>query len=63
MVEDVGEVQTIRSLGLEAASVAFPAGIDLEDRAARMNDFWRALVDYQHRDIIVVALCATEEPD
>jgi hypothetical protein len=28
---------------------ALPAGIDLEDRAARMNEFWRALVDFQRR--------------
>jgi len=61
MSEDVGEVRTIRSIGLEAASVAFPAGIDLKDRTTRMNEFWRALVDYQHRDVIVVALCATNE--
>ena len=61
MAEDVGEVRTIRSAGLEAASVALPAGIDLEDRAARMNAFWKKLVDFQHSDVIVVALCATDE--
>lgn len=61
MAEDFGEVQTIRSLGLEAASVALPAGIDLEDRAARMNAFWKKLIDFQHSDVVVVALCATEE--
>ena len=58
MREDVGEVRVMSSPGLDAASVALPAWIDLEDRAARMNDFWRALVDYQHRDVLVVALCA-----
>ena len=59
--EDVGEVRVINSGGLDAASVALPAGIDLEDRAARMNDFWRALVDFQDRDVFVVALCSGEE--
>jgi hypothetical protein len=49
--EDVGEVRVLSSLGLDAASVALPAGINLEDRAARMNDFWRALVDFQNRDV------------
>ena len=53
--EDAGEVRVIKSLGLEAATVAQPACISLEDRAARMNDFWRALVDFQHRDVLVVA--------
>jgi hypothetical protein len=51
----------MRSPGLDAASVALPAGIDLDDRAARMNEFWRALVDFQYRDVLVVALCAGEE--
>ena len=61
MTEDIGEVRTIHSVGLEAASVAFPAGIDLKERAARMNAFWKKLVDYQYRDVVVVALCATDE--
>lgn len=59
--EDVGEVRVISSLGLDVASVALPAGIDLKDRAARMNGFWRALVDFQYRDVVVVALCADGE--
>jgi hypothetical protein len=58
MREDVGEVRVMSSIGMDAATVALPAGIDLEDRAARMNDFWRALVEYQYRDVLVVALCA-----
>jgi hypothetical protein len=37
--EDVGEVRVLSSIGMDAASVALPAGIDLEDRAARMNEF------------------------
>ena len=41
LCEDVGETRVISSRGLDAASVALPAGIDLEDRAARMNDFWQ----------------------
>ena len=49
------------SLGLDAASVALPARIDLEDRAARTNEFWRALVEYQYRDVLVVALCGGDE--
>jgi hypothetical protein len=61
MREDVGDFSVARSPGLEAASVALPAGIDLEDRAARMNEFWDALVEFQHRDVIVVALCAGDE--
>jgi hypothetical protein len=28
--------------------------------AARMNEFWRALFEYQHHDVVVVALCATD---
>jgi hypothetical protein len=61
MREDVGYVSVMRSLGLDAASVALPAGIDLDDRAARMNEFWRALVDFQYRDVLVVAICVGEE--
>jgi hypothetical protein len=59
--EDVGDVSIARSPGLDAASVALPAGIDLEDRAARMNAFWDALVDLQYRDVIVVAMCVGDE--
>ena len=61
MREDVGDVSVMHSPGLDAKSLALPAGIDLEDRAARMNDFWRALVEFQYRDVLVVALCASEE--
>jgi len=59
--EDVGEVRVMSSIGMDAASVALPAGIDLDARAARMNSLWRSLVDYQHRDVFVVALCANDE--
>ena len=59
--EDTGEVRVISSLGLDAATVALPAGIDLEDRAARMNEFWDALVEFQYRNVIVVALCVGED--
>ena len=58
--EDTGDVSVVRSPRLDAASVALPAGIDLDDRAARMNEFWRALVDFQYRDVLVVALCVGE---
>ena len=61
MREDVGEVRVISSPGLNAASVALPAGIALEDRAARMNDFWDAQVEFQDRDVLVVALAVGEE--
>ena len=61
MREDVGDVRVMRSPGQDTASVALPAGIDLDDRAARMNDFWRALVEFQYRDVLVVALCVGEE--
>lgn len=59
--EDIGEVRTISSFGLDAATIALPAEIDLDDRAARMEAFWRALVGFQHRGVIVVALCAVDE--
>jgi hypothetical protein len=59
--EDVGDVSVISSPGLDAASVALPAGIDLKDRATRMNGFWDALVDLQYRDVIVVAMCVGDE--
>lgn len=39
MLENVGDVSVTRSPGLDTATVALPGGIDLEDRAARMNDF------------------------
>ena len=59
--EDASDVSVTRSPGLDAATVALPAGITLDDRAARMNNFWKALVEFQHRDVLVVALCAGEE--
>ena len=59
--EDVGDVCVMRSLGLDTASVALPAGIDLDDRADRMNEFWRKLVEFQYRDVLVVALCVGDE--
>jgi hypothetical protein len=59
--EDVGGVSVMRSPGLDAATVALPAGISLDDRAARMNALWKKLVDYQYRDVLVVALCSSDE--
>lgn len=61
MRQDVGDVSVVRSPGLDTASVVLPAGIDLDDRAARMNEFWRKLIEFQYRDVLVVALCADEE--
>jgi hypothetical protein len=61
MREDAGDVSIVHSPGLEAASVALPAGIDLEVRAARMNEFWDKLVEFQYRNVIAVALCVGDE--
>jgi hypothetical protein len=54
--EGVGDVSVMRSPGLDAATIALPASIDVESRADRMNAFWRALVEFQRRDVLVVAL-------
>lgn len=62
MREDAGDVRVMHSPGLDTASVALPADVDLEDRAARMNAFWRALVEFQHCDVLVVALAVGGEP-
>jgi hypothetical protein len=59
--EDAGDVSVMRSPGLDTASVALPGGMDLKNRAARMNAFWDALVDLQYRNVLVVALCAGDE--
>ena len=59
--EDAGDLSVTRSLGLDPASIALPAGNDLEDRAARMNEFWEKLVEFQRRDVLVVALAAGDE--
>jgi hypothetical protein len=61
MCEDAGGVSVMRSPGLDAATVALPAGISLDDRAARMNSFWKALVEFQYNDVLVVALCVGDE--
>ena len=59
--QDAGDASVARSTGLDTASVSLPADIDLEERADRINEFWRALVELQHRDVFVVALCVGEE--
>jgi hypothetical protein len=59
--EDAGDVHITSSLGFDAASVSLPTGISLGDRAARMNAFWRTLVEFQHQDVLVVALCVGGE--
>ena len=61
MREDAGGVSITRSPGLDMASIALPAAISLDDRAARMNDFWKALAKFQYRNVMVVAICAGEE--
>jgi len=61
MREDAGEVSITRSGGLDTAAVSLPGGVDLEERAARMNAFWKALVEFQYRDVLVVAICAGDE--
>jgi hypothetical protein len=53
--EDAGDVSVMRSADLNMTSVALPGDVDLKIRAARMNEFWQKLVDYQHRDVLVVA--------
>ena len=58
--EDAGEVVVSRSPGLDTASVSLPGGIGLEDRAARMNEFWKALVEFQYRDVVVIAVCISK---
>ena len=59
--EGDGDASVAHSTGLDTASVSLPAGIDLDDRADRMNEFSRALVEFQRRDVFVVALCVGEE--
>ena len=61
MREDAGDVSFTRSPGIDAASVALPANVDLDDRAARVNEFWKALVAFQYRDMLVVALAVGDE--
>jgi len=34
----------------------------LDERASRMNQFWKALIRLQYQDVAVVAVCATREP-
>jgi hypothetical protein len=52
-----GDVAVSRSGGLDTVCVKFPAGVDLEERASRMNRFWDALVEFQFHDVVLVALC------
>jgi hypothetical protein len=59
--EGIGEVRKLSSFGLDAATIALPADIDVRERADRMSAFWRALVEYQHRGVIVVAICVGDE--
>ena len=59
--ENAGDVSVTSALGFDTASVMLPADVDLDDRAARMNAFWKKLVDYQHRDVLVVALAVDGE--
>ena len=61
MREGTGAVSVVRSPRLDTASVALLGDVALEDRAARMNAFWDKLVDLQHRDVLVVALCVGDE--
>ena len=42
--------------GLHTASVFFLAGTALDERAARMDAFWKKMIEFQDRDTIVVAL-------
>jgi hypothetical protein len=60
--EDDGEVKFMRSGNLDTVSVTFPGGMNLDDRADRLNAFVRALAEFQYRDVLVVALCVGEKP-
>lgn len=54
--EGKNDVSVTSALGFDAASIMLPANVDLDERAARMNEFWKKLVDYQHRNVLVIAL-------
>ena len=47
--------------GIDYSGVEPPTAIDLDTRAERINQFWHALVVYQHRDVLVVAMCVGDE--
>ena len=61
MREDAGGVNVTCSPGLDAATVVLPLGITLDDRATRMNYLWKALAEFQHCDVLVVAICADSD--
>ena len=61
MREDAGDISVMRSPGLDTASVALPGDINLKIRADRMNKFWDKLVEFQHRNVLVVAMCVGDE--
>lgn len=43
------------------ATVALHAGVDLETRARRVNEFWRSLARFQYQDVVVIAVCVDGE--
>ena len=46
--------------GLHTASVFFLAGAASDERAARMDAFWKKMIEFQDRDTVVVALAVGE---
>ncbi len=61
MGENAGDVSVASALGFDAASAALPADVNFDDRAASMNAFREKLIDYPHRDVLVVALAVGDE--
>jgi hypothetical protein len=51
-------VDTIKSDNVRGATIALPVGIALDERAARMNAFWKALVALLYEDVTVIAVAA-----
>jgi hypothetical protein len=49
-------VDTIKSGNMRGATIALPARIALDERAARMNAFSKALVVLQYEDVTVIAV-------
>ncbi len=61
MLEELADIQIFQAAGMNAVSVALPAGIDLELRTARMNAFCKTLAEFQDLDVYVVATCVGKE--
>jgi hypothetical protein len=53
--------ESSRMQSLDAASLSLPAYIDARTKASLVRDFWDALGAFQHRDILIVAMCADHD--